>query len=74
MTPRFGARLVVAIHPSDVGERVTIRRRVPEGFRDVVGELVSWRDGLLVVRRRDGELVEIAEESLAAAKVVRPAR
>ncbi len=73
MTPRQGARLVVAITPADAGKRVTTRRVVPGGFRDAVGVLESWRDGVLAVRKRDGTLVEIAEESLVAARVV-PAR
>nr|WP_221473501.1 hypothetical protein [Planomonospora venezuelensis] len=60
----------ITITPADVGKRVTTRRRVPEGFRDAVGELEFWRDGVLGVRRRDGSLVEIPEETLAAAKVV----
>jgi hypothetical protein len=63
---------VVAITPADVGRRVTVRRRVPEGFRDVVGVLESWNHGVLTVRKRDGALVEIAEETLAAAKIVQP--
>ncbi|WP_327047836.1 hypothetical protein OG320_08160 [Microbispora sp. NBC_01189] len=74
MAPEAGARLVVAITPADVGERVTTRRRAPGGYRDAVGVLESWRDGVLTVRKRDGSLVEIAEETLAAAKVVPPAR
>ena len=74
MTPRYEARLVVAITPDDVGRRVTVRRKVPEGFRDVVGILAFWKDGVLAVRKRDGTLVEIAEETLAAAKVVPPPR
>ncbi|WP_449301204.1 putative acetyltransferase [Planomonospora corallina] len=53
-----------------MGKRVTTRRRVPEGFRDAVGELESWRDGVLAVRKRDGSLVEIAEETLVAARIV----
>ncbi|MFF4774006.1 hypothetical protein [Microtetraspora fusca] len=52
---------------------MTTRRVVPGGFRDAVGVLESWRDGVLAVRKRDGTLVEIAEESLVAARVV-PAR
>jgi hypothetical protein len=72
VSPQYGARLVVAINPRDVGLRVTVRRRVPEGFRDVVGVLESWSDGVLAVRKRDGTVVEIREETLAAAKVVRP--
>jgi hypothetical protein len=66
----FSARLNITITPADVGKRVTTRRRVPEGFRDAVGELEFWRDGVLGVRRRNGTLVEIDEETLAAAKVV----
>jgi len=49
---------------------VTVRRRVPEGFRDVVGVLESWQDGVLTVRRRDGTLVEVEEAAMVAAKVV----
>ncbi|WP_436763901.1 putative acetyltransferase [Streptosporangium sp. V21-05] len=66
----FSARLNITLTPADVGKRVTTRRRVPEGFRDAVGELEFWRDGVLGVRRRNGTLVEIDEETLAAAKVV----
>jgi hypothetical protein len=62
---------VIAITPADVGRRVTVRRRSPEGFRDVVGVLESWNDGVLTVRKRDGTLVSVAEETLAAARVVR---
>ena len=72
-TPRLGARLVIAVTPADVGKRVTTRRRAPGGFRDAVGVLESWQDGVLTVRKRDGSLVEIAEDTLAAAKVVPPA-
>ncbi|MFC4058307.1 hypothetical protein ACFOWE_08380 [Planomonospora corallina] len=35
-----------------------------------MGELESWRDGVLAVRKRDGSLVEIAEETLVAARIV----
>jgi hypothetical protein len=70
MSRGFSARLNITLTPSDVGKRVTTRRRVPEGFRDAVGELEFWRDGVLGVRKRDGTLVEITEDTLAAAKVV----
>jgi len=63
-------RLVVAITNHDIGARITTRRRVPGGFRDAVGVLVSWSDGILKVRKRDGTIVEIPEETLVAAKVV----
>ena len=70
MSPRYFARLIVRITPRDVGRRVTVRRRVPEGFRDAVGVLESWQDGVLTVRRRDGSVVEIDESAMVAAKVV----
>ncbi|KAB8191259.1 hypothetical protein FH608_032235 [Nonomuraea phyllanthi] len=66
----MAARLVIAITTHDIGARITTRRRVPGGFRDAVGILVSWEDGLLKVRKRDGTLVEIPEDTLVAAKVV----
>lgn len=66
----MAARLVITISASDVGARVTTRRRVPGGFRDAVGTLESWQDGVLKVRKRDGSLVEIPEETLVAGKVV----
>ncbi|MET9243595.1 hypothetical protein [Nonomuraea sp. NPDC003709] len=66
----MAARLIIAITSQDIGARITTRRRVPGGFRDAVGILVSWEDGLLKVRKRDGTVVEIPEETLVAAKVV----
>ncbi|SEG98796.1 hypothetical protein SAMN05444920_11252 [Nonomuraea solani] len=64
------ARLVIAITSQDIGARITTRRRVPEGFRDAVGILVSWENGVLEIRKRDGTVVVIPEETLVAAKVV----
>ncbi|GAA1546788.1 hypothetical protein GCM10009678_31780 [Actinomadura kijaniata] len=74
MSGRLAARLVVSISPADVGQRVSLRRRLPEGaYSDVVGVLESWADGVLRVRRRTGEPVEVAEATVVAAKVVPPA-
>ncbi|GAA2209962.1 hypothetical protein GCM10009850_054210 [Nonomuraea monospora] len=64
------ARLVIAITTQDIGARITTRRRVPGGFRDAVGILVSWADGVLEIRKKDGTVVTIQEESLVAARVV----
>ncbi|HEU5158044.1 MAG TPA: hypothetical protein VFU43_13695 [Streptosporangiaceae bacterium] len=73
MTFDFPARLVVSITPADVGRRISLRRRLPTGgYSDVVGVLESWAEGTLKVRRRGGELVEVAEATMAAAKVVPP--
>ncbi|MFD0854929.1 hypothetical protein ACFQ07_21995, partial [Actinomadura adrarensis] len=71
MSGHFAARLVVAITPDDVGERVSLRRRLVTGeYSDVVGMLESWSGGTLQVRRRDGELVEVPESIVVAGKVV----
>ncbi|MGH3244303.1 MAG: hypothetical protein ACRDNL_28280 [Spirillospora sp.] len=71
MSGRFAARLVVSISAADVGRRISLRRRLPTGeYSDVVGVLESWSGGVLAVRRRDGELVEIPEKIMVAAKVV----
>ncbi|TDD95617.1 hypothetical protein E1298_04370 [Actinomadura rubrisoli] len=71
MPGRFAARLVVSISSADVGQRVSLRRRLPTGeYSDVVGVLESWADGTLQVRRRDGELVEVPEGIVVAGKVV----
>lgn len=45
-------------------------------FSDVVGLLTSWANGVLIVTRRNGGAVHIAEQTLAAGKIVpdRPAR
>ncbi|WP_449291534.1 putative acetyltransferase [Nonomuraea maritima] len=66
----MAARLVIAITTHDVGARVTTRRRVPGGFRDAVGILLSWDAGVLKVRKKDDTVVEIPEETLVAARVV----
>jgi hypothetical protein len=73
MSSRFAARLVVSITPADLGRRVSLRRRLPTGeYSDVVGVLESWSDGVLRVRRRDSEVIEIPESILVAGKVVPP--
>jgi hypothetical protein len=73
-----GARLAfayrVSITPSDVGARVSLRRRLVSGeLSDAVGELASWSDGKLCVVRRDGTVTEIAEDTVVAGKKVPPA-
>lgn len=73
MSGRFAARLVVSISRADVGQRISLRRRLPTGeYSDVVGVLESWSGKVLTVRRRNGEPVEVPEEAMVAAKVVPP--
>ncbi|WP_434056979.1 GNAT family N-acetyltransferase [Streptomyces sediminimaris] len=71
-------RLEVRITAADVGKRVSVRRLAEsslpeEKFTDTVGVLTSWDDGVLLITRRDGESVRIAESALVAGKVVPPA-
>ncbi|WP_405731590.1 GNAT family N-acetyltransferase [Streptomyces sp. NBC_00028] len=68
-------RLEVRITAADVGKRVSVRRMndpaVPgEKFTDTVGVLASWDNGVLLITRKGGETVHIAESSLVAGKVV----
>ncbi|MFE1049197.1 GNAT family N-acetyltransferase [Streptomyces olivaceus] len=68
-------RLEVCITVADVGKRVSVRRlREPgvtdEMFTDTVGVLTSWTDGVLLITRKSGESVRVAESSLVAGKVV----
>jgi ribosomal protein S18 acetylase RimI-like enzyme len=74
-------RLVVRISAVDVGKRVSVRCLDATGvtgekFTDTVGVLTSWDDGVLMITRRDGRSVRIAESALVAGKVVpaEPAR
>ncbi|MGW1005172.1 GNAT family N-acetyltransferase [Streptomyces sp. NPDC002520] len=65
----------VRITPADVGKRVSVRRLAEAGtgvekFTDTVGVLTSWDDGVLMITRRDGSRVRIAESALVAGKVV----
>jgi hypothetical protein len=74
MSHNLGARLMVKITSADVGQRVSLRRRLPTGeYSDVVGVLESWSGGVLTVRRRTGEPVEVPEGIVVAGKVVPPA-
>ncbi|GHB40973.1 N-acetyltransferase [Streptomyces viridiviolaceus] len=68
-------RLEVRITAADVGKRVSVRRLSHAGvtgekFTDTVGVLTSWDDGVLLITRKSGETVRIAESSLVAGKVV----
>ncbi|TQK96741.1 acetyltransferase (GNAT) family protein [Streptomyces puniciscabiei] len=58
-----------------MGKRVSVRRlsepgAAQEKFTDTVGVLTSWDGGVLMITRRDGRSVRIAESALVAGKVV----
>ncbi|MGW2296333.1 GNAT family N-acetyltransferase [Streptomyces violaceorubidus] len=68
-------RLEVRITAADVGKRVSVRRLSEAGvagekFTDTVGVLTSWTDGVLLITRKSGESVRVAESALVAGKVV----
>ncbi|MFH8895471.1 GNAT family N-acetyltransferase [Streptomyces coeruleorubidus] len=68
-------RLEVRITAADVGKRVSVRSMIEhaapgEKFTDTVGVLTSWDKGVLLITRKGGESVRIAESTLVAGKVV----
>ncbi|MGD9956567.1 MAG: GNAT family N-acetyltransferase [Candidatus Nanopelagicales bacterium] len=70
---RPAALLAVRMSPADVGRRVTVRHRLDEELlTDVVGVLRSWQGGVLQVERRSGEIADVPEADVVAAKVVAP--
>ena len=67
-------RYAADVGPGDSGVRVTLRRRLAgDGLGDVLGELVSWGDGVVRVRSRDDVVHEVAEADVVAAKRIPPA-
>ena len=63
----------VRLGPQDVGARVVVRRRLPEGqYGDVLGTLVTWSDEV-VVEDRHGVLVRLARADVVLGKRVPPA-
>lgn len=70
MVQRRGRRLGTA----DVGRRVVVRHRVPDGrATDVLGELLSLDADALTVRDRHGTVHRIAQPAVIAAKTIPPA-
>jgi hypothetical protein len=71
----LSARLTLTVSTADVNHRVMLRRALAKGgFADVLGILESWDDGELRVRRRDGDVVPVAEADLVAGMRVPPPR
>lgn len=71
-------RYVIRITPEDVGQRVSVRARIPAeagepSSTDTLGHLRSWSDGVLRIKRRDGVVVAIREADLLAGRVIPPA-
>lgn len=71
MSPAY----VVRITPADVGQRVSVRSRLPAedgepSTTDTVGRLLDWTDEVLTIRKRDGTEVQVAEPDMVAGKVI----
>src|SRR5665213_1730340 len=60
------------LSPDDVGARVSVRHRRPDGVVDVVGDLDFLDADQLAVRQRDGALVTVPRRDVVAARVVGP--
>lgn len=70
---RLAARAVHRVTPDEVGRRVSIRH-LPDGpdgaARDVVARLLGYRDGVLALVDRRGQLVLVDEAAIVASRVV----
>jgi GNAT superfamily N-acetyltransferase len=64
------------LSPDAVGDRVSVRRRLPGSgagaLGDVIGDLLSLDADSLVIRRSDASLVVVAAADVMAARVVGP--
>jgi hypothetical protein len=68
-----GVRYTRDVGPGDVGVRVSLRRRLPEGgLGDVLGVVEAWDDEEVRIRKRDGEQVVVAASDVVASKRVPP--
>ncbi len=67
-----GAQYAQRLGPADLGARVVVRRRLPDGLLgDLLGELLRW-DDVVVVRDRTGVEHDVARADVVAAKRVPP--
>ena len=61
------------VGPGDSGVRISLRRRLDEGgMGDLLGDLLSWQDGVVLLRDRHGTQHAVAEEVVVAAKRIPP--
>ena len=68
----MSGRVALRVGPEHVGSRVVLRRRAPGGrYVDLLGELLSWGDGVARVRTRAGE-ASVPLDQVIAGKPVPP--
>ncbi|MDS1272079.1 hypothetical protein RIF23_17455 [Lipingzhangella sp. LS1_29] len=59
------------VSPDDIGQRVTVRVRLPEGkFADTIGVLEEWSAGVLRIRKRDDSVANVTAADIVASKIV----
>jgi hypothetical protein len=64
--------LELSLGTTDVGQRVMVRRRLPDGqLTDVLGELLAWSDEV-VVRDRHGASHAFPRAAVVAGKRIPP--
>ena len=69
-----GVSYALTAGPADVGHRVVVRSRLPDGrTTDVLGVLLRWDDAVVVVRDRSGVEHPVAAADVLAAKRIPPA-
>lgn len=69
----MSGRVALRVGPEHVGSRVVLRRRAPGGrYVDVLGELVSWGEGVARVRTRAGEASVPLDQVIAGRPVPPP--
>lgn len=65
-------RSVDRLTEEDLGQRVTVRRRLPEGgSTDVLGILEDLSESEVSVRDKHGETVRILRSQVVASRVIR---
>jgi hypothetical protein len=61
------------VGPGDADVRISLRRQLDEDVRgDVLGDLLSWTDGVVRVRDRHGVEHVVDEDDVVAAKRIPP--
>ncbi|CAM3934361.1 hypothetical protein GCM10009799_40280 [Nocardiopsis rhodophaea] len=67
----FVSRFTTEVTPDDLGRRATLRIQLPDGrFRDIVGVLEAWQNGVIMVRRRDGSVIEVIADDVVGSRII----
>ncbi|CAA9317242.1 MAG: hypothetical protein AVDCRST_MAG16-555 [uncultured Frankineae bacterium] len=68
-----GVRYCLTLGEDDVGQRVVLRRRLPDGrLSDLLGVLSRWDDETVAVRSRTGDETVVPRADVVAGKRIPP--